>query len=175
MFLIPILLTYALASDAPSPNCASYGEMSVATNQADDITGVPDTRLYTWGTAGAVEHAIVFEPPEGCRVRVVRVYGDAIAWPVGSVEPGKTAGVLWGLRTTAPEGSKWTKQAADNTMVYFQFGTRGEVARISFDQQIPNGRLGEDHTLISKVAAWLNDTGRAIHIEPSFVIVFRFE
>lgn len=157
------------------PNCASYGEMSVATNHADDIAGQPDTRPGTWGTAGSAAHTVTFHPPAGCSVRILRVYGDVVAWPVGDVERGRTAGVLWGLQTTAPEGSRWADPAADNTMLYLQFGTRGELARIPVDVQVSGGRLGPDHVLVSKVAAWLNDTGKPIHIEPSFVVVFRFE
>lgn len=158
---------------ADLPDCGVYGEMTVATNHADDLAGSPDTRPDTWGLAAANEHVVVFVPPEGCHVRILRVYGDVVAWPKEEPEAGK-AGVLWGLRTTASDGSRWSKQAADNTFLYYQFGTRGEIARISFDVQL-NNRLGDDNTLISKVAAWLNTTGQPIHIEPSFVIVFRFE
>jgi len=149
---------------------------SVASNFSTDIKGDPDTRAMTWGTAGATTHRITFSPPRGCRVRVLRVYGDLLAWPRGTVEPGKFAGVLWGLQTTGPEGSLHADLAADNTMLYIQHATGGGPARAPVDFAVAAGGLLErDHVLVSKLAVWLNDTGRDIHMEPSFVVVYRFE
>lgn len=149
---------------------------SAATNFTVDILGEPDTRPDTWGTAGYSVKAITFTPPPGHRVRILRVYGDLLFWPMGKVEQGKFAGVLLGLQTTAPEGSVRMDWAADNTMLYIQDATGGGPRRSAFDYDVSvGGLLQPDHKLLVKMAVWLNDTGLPIHIEPSFVMVYRFE
>lgn len=149
---------------------------SAATNLTVDLLGVPDTRPDTWGTAGYSVKTITFTPPPGHRVRILRVYGDLLFWPIGKVEQGKFAGVLLGLQTTAPEGSVRMDWAADNTMLYIQDATGGGPRRSAFDYDVSvGGLLQPDHKLLVKMAVWLNDTGLPIHIEPSFVMVYRFE
>lgn len=149
---------------------------SAATNFSVDLIGVPDTRPDTWGTASYAVKAITFKPPQGQRVRILRVYGDLLIWPLGVVPQGKFAGVLLGLQTTAPDGSVRMDWGADNTMLYIQDATGGEPRRAAFDYKVSvGGVLGPDNKLIVKMATWLNDTGLPIHIEPSFVMVYRFE
>lgn len=149
---------------------------SAATNFSVDLIGVPDTRPDTWGTASYAVKAITFKPPQGQRVRILRVYGDLLIWPLGIVPQGKFAGVLLGLQTTAPDGSVRMDWGADNTMLYIQDATGGEPRRAAFDYKVSvGGVLGPDNKLIVKMATWLNDTGLPIHIEPSFVMVYRFE
>lgn len=149
---------------------------SAATNLSVDLKGVPDTRPDTWGTADYAVKAITFNPPPGYRVRILRVYGDFLIWPIGKVEPGKFAGVLLGLQTTAPEGSSRIDLAADNTMLYIQDATGGGPRRAEFDYDVSTGGLLQsDNKLLVKMAVWLNDTGLAIHMEPSFVMVYRYE
>lgn len=152
------------------------GPYSAATNHATDLEGDPDSREGTWGTAGAVSHRIVFKPPVGYRVRVLRVYGDFLTWPIGKVESGKFAGTLWGLQTTGPDGSARADPIADNCFLYIQLATGGEPARASVNYDVrEGGLLGPDHILVSKHAVWLNDTGLKIHMESSFVLVYQFE
>jgi len=149
---------------------------SAATNFTVDILGTLDTRPDTWGTAGYSVKAITFTPPPGHRVRILRVYGDLLFWPMGKVEQGKFAGVLLGLQTAAPEGSVRMDWAADNTMLYIQDATGGGPRRSAFDYDVSvGGLLQSDHKLLVKMAVWLNDTELPIHIEPSFVMVYRFE
>lgn len=149
---------------------------SAATNLSVDLKGVPDTRPDTWGTADYAVKAITFNPPPGYRVRILRVYGDFLAWPIGKVEPGKFAGVLLGLQTTAPEGSARMDWGADNTMLYIQDATGGSPCRSAFDYDVSTGGLLQaDNKLLVKMAVWLNDTGLAIHMEPSFVMVYKYE
>lgn len=149
---------------------------SAATNGAIDILGEPDNRPNTWGRAGAVTWPIRFTPPPGKRVRILRVYGDFLIWPIGRVEEGRFAGALLGLQTTGPEGSVRGDWMADNTFLYLQTATGGQPARAAFDHDTSaGGLLGPDHTLIVKVAVWLNDTERKIHCEPTFTMVYRFE
>jgi hypothetical protein len=149
---------------------------SSATNLSVDLKGKPDTRPDTWGTADYAVKTITFNPPPGHRVRILRVYGDFLAWPIGKVEPGKFAGVLLGLQTTAPDGSARMDWGADNTMLYIQDATGGNPCRSAFDYDVSvGGLLQPDNKLLVKMAVWLNDTGLAIHMEPSFVMVYRYE
>lgn len=151
---------------------------SVATNFAVDLFGINDTRPNTWGRTDVSEKILTFSTPDGFRVRILRVYGDFLAWANGTVAPGKYAGVLFGLQTTAPEGSKRVSPAADNTLLYLQIAISNglPVARATFNHNVsPNGLLEEDGIMIVKLASWLNDTGLQIHIEPSFVIVYKYE
>lgn len=159
------------AADCISKPC------SVATNFAHDIIGEPDKRADTWGTAGAELKQVRFAaPPDGYRIRILRVYGDFLVWPRCVVPPGKFAGALWGLTTTAKDASVLADLAADNTFVYVQHATGGAPARIPVDFKVSEGGLLEaDNIVVSKVAAWLNDTGCALHLEPSWVMVFRYE
>lgn len=163
------LLAAAAAAQAPQTH-------SAAANFSADILGEYDTRPDTWGRAGAASWKITFKPPAGKRVRILRAYGDFLIWPIGKVEDGKFAGALFGLQTTAPEGSVRADLAADNTFLYLQTATGGKPERIAFDHVTRDGGLlGPDHVLVVKVAAWLNDTERPIHMEPSFTVVYRFE
>lgn len=167
---IMLLATASYAADCIKTPC------SLSSNFSADIKGEPDTRPDTWGTAGYTIHKITFRPPAGYRVRILRVYGDFLVWPIGLVEKGKFAGALWGLTTTAPDGSVHADWAADNTMLYVQVATGGEPARapINFKTKA-GGLLGRDNVLVSKMAVWLNDTGLPIHMEPSFTVVFKYE
>lgn len=149
---------------------------SIATNFSTDLKGEPDNRENTWGDAGAYTHKLTFRPPAGCRVRIIKVYGDFLIWPIGKVEPGKFAGALLGLQNTGYEGSANADLAADNTFLYIQTATSGSPARASFDYDTTyGGLLGKDHVMLVKMAVWLNDTGLKIHMEPSFVAVFQYE
>lgn len=149
------------------------GPYSVATNHSDDLLGDIDTRPDTWGRAGYSAHVLTFHPPKGYRTRVLRVYGDFQGWV--RINTGKCAGVLWGLSTTAPEGSERVTPAADNTMLYVQDATCGAPFRAGVDFEVKHGGLLVENTLVSKVAVFMNETGQAIHLEPSFVLVYQFE
>lgn len=149
---------------------------SAGTNFTVDLLGKPDNRPDTWGTADYSIKTIQFTPPPGHRVRILRVYGDMVFWPITPFPHGKFAGVLLGLQTTAPEGSVRMDWGADNTMLYIQDATGGEARRSAFDYDVKaGGLLQPDHKLLVKMAVWLNNTGSTIHIEPSFVMVYQFE
>ena len=168
-----LLLCFAIFSHAASPKI--LGPYSVATNHSDDIKGEPDTRPDTWGLTGYQVHTFTFRPPAGYRVRILRVYGNVQGWIPG--EPvTRCVGMLWGLQTTGPEGSARVTPAADNTLLYVQDATCGEPFRVPVDYDVRvGGLLEKDHILYSKVAVFMNETGRALHLEPSFNLVFQFE
>jgi len=170
--LATLLAAAVFAADPPD----ILGPYSSGTNFSADIKGTPDTRPRTWGTAGEFIFPIKFSPPPGYRVRILRAYGDFLVWPKGVVVKGRFAGALFGLQTTAPEGSVRADWLADNTFLYIQTATGGERAREQFDFPVDVGGLLErDNMLRVKVAVWLNDTGLEIHCEPSFVLTFSFE
>lgn len=173
--MIRLIASLLLAISAFGGDCIS-SPCSLSANFSTDLLGEPDHRPDTWGTAGVTLHRITFRPPSGYRVRVLRVYGDFLIWPLGIVEKGKFAGALWGLTTTGPDGSVRADWAADNTFLYVQVATGGEPARAPVNLKTEaGGMLESDHVLVSKMAVWLNDTGLKIHMEPSFTVVYRFE
>lgn len=170
-----ILLMLALATGLLAHDCVDR-PCSLAANFSVDIKGEKDTRPDTWGTAGAAIKKITFRPPAGYRVRILRTYGDFLAWPIGDVPRGKFAGVLFGMQSTAPDGSKRADWAADNCFLYVQHATNGAPVRTAFDYDTKAGGLLEaDAVLVLKMAVWLNDTGLLIHMEPSFTVVYRYE
>lgn len=180
-------MRYILAILLTLPACAQRREMieprilgpySVATNHSDDLRGTPDYRQDTWGTAEAAVKRIEFHPPAGYRTRILRVYGDFQGW-VRHNPSGNCLGVLWGLTTTAKDGSERVTPAADNTFLYVQDSVCGTDKRnfrapVDYDTQA-GGLLEQDNVLVSKVAVWLNETGEPVHMEPSFVLVYQFE
>lgn len=160
----------AIASSVPSV----LGPFSTSTNHADDIEGTPDSRPGTWGKAGYNVHTFKFNPPAGYRVRILRVYGDLTVFS-RNPDRSKCAGVLWGLQTTAPEGSVRMDPAGDNTMLYVQHATCGDPQRAPVDFDVSKGGLLQpDNVLYSKVAVYLNDGG-SVHLEPTMTVVFQWE
>jgi len=151
----------------------------VTANFSTNLEGDPDTRPSTWGMAKAQTWTLQFTPLPNTQVEILEVSGDLVAWPTTGglgpaiVEPGRFAGVLFGLQTTEPEGSTRAFPASDNTLVYIQDAVAQEPRRASFDRHIRR-TLPADNKIIVKVAVWLNDTGYKIHIEPTFTIKYRF-
>ena len=188
-----LLLLTSLARGAVGPRTAAFGGRhklevsndyrvdSAASNFAVDLFGSPDLRPGCWGLADARTATITFHPPAGYRVRILRLRGDFLAWPrvlpgEDPVPAGRYAGALLGFQTTAPEGSAWADWASDNTLLYIQVATSGEVARASYNDDVSVGGLLEpDHRLLVKMAAWLNATSKPIHMEPTFVLTYQFE
>ena len=161
---------------------AIIGPFLASSNYSVDLTGPKDTRADTWGTAAAYSAPIAFHPPAGYRVRVLRIRGDLVAWArvlPGEELPatGSTAGVLVGFQTTALDGSARCVPCADNTLIYLQDAVSGSGrVRIPFDADVSTGGLLlPDNVLVVKVASWLNTTGKAIHLEPTFTVIYRFE
>jgi hypothetical protein len=174
-----ILALFLTACSAAPRDCTAKAPCMLATNFSSDILGDLDDRQDTWGRAGYTLHRIKFTPPVGHRVRITKVQGDFVAWPK-RIHPSDYkqgyAGALFGLVTTAPDGSVRADWAADNTMLYVQVATSGEAARAAFEHDVSAGGLLEaDHVLIVKMAAWLNTLEVPIHCEPSFTLVYHWE
>jgi len=152
------------------------GPYSAASNSVADMIGLQDERPGTWGTSDWVICKITFKPPAGYRVRILRVYGDLTAWARGVVAAGANAGALWALSTTGPEGSVRMDYGADNTFVYIQGVVNDSALRAAFEFDTHVGGLLEpDNVLVSKLAVFLNDTRRTIHLEPTWTMVYQFE
>jgi hypothetical protein len=158
---------------------AILGPYSTAANFSIDLAGEPDTRPGTWGNTGFAQNIVTFSPPAGHAVRVLAIYGDFIAFPRSDTPPaGTSCEVGWGLKTTAPDGSKLVSTGYDNSFVWLQNVVTCEApacrAGFNFDVQ-RGGLLGSDNTMISQVFVALNTTGLTIHMEPTFTMVYQFE
>lgn len=181
MRLLPLALLAlpALAGDCITSPC------SAAMNFAYDLIGTPDSRPGTWGSAGSQSSQVKFKAPPGYRVRILRVYGDLTFWPRGMPDPdpsdksiGKTAGVLLGLSSTAPDGSDKVEGggASDGCFLYIQDASKGEAKRTPFDYDTHVGGLLEaDGIMVVKFAVWLNTLGLCVHAEPTLVVQYRYE
>jgi hypothetical protein len=143
-------------------------------NFSADLKGPVDTRPSTWGTAEAVVKPVTFTVPVGCRVQIMKVRGDFIAWPLGRVPPGTQAGVLIAMSTTKHDPSLLATYSEDTTFLYYQHGTQGEIARIPFNDVLDEVYLGEDGVLEMKMSDWLNCTSLTIHCEVTWTLVFRY-
>lgn len=155
------------------------GPYSTTTNFSIDLCGVPDTRPTTWGTADSARNEIRFTPPIGYQVRIMRVSGDFVYWPKsGTMAPGTSAEVGWGLKTTAPDGAMHVSNSYDNTMAWIQgaFLPGGPSTRIAFDVDTHiGGLLLPDNILVSQTFVAINTSGLVMHMEPTFTIIYRFE
>lgn len=172
--LVAVLVAGGLWAQAPV-----LGPYSAATNLTFDSAGKPDTRAGTWGSADYVDFPIKFHPPDGYRVRVLRAYGDFIAFPKQGVVPqGTYSEASWGLMTTAPGGSSRVDASADDCFLWRQTLVTSGVpfGHESFNDDVHVGGLLEpDNLMIWRLAVSINTTGLVIHLEPTFVFVYQFE
>jgi hypothetical protein len=156
-------------SDPGTPH-AITGNFSV------DLYGPVDTRPGTYGHA---DYVVWNQPlqnvPVGCRVQILRIDGDFIAWPMGTVAAGGSAGVLVRAYRSTATGSTRAAWAADGYFLYYQHGTNGTPIRIPIHQNITDGYLASDNVVNWKAAEFLNTTGQKIHMEITFSqVVFRY-
>jgi len=180
VFVIRVMLLclWTVAAVGQTGTCGDPGTVrSLAGNFSADMQGLIDTRQDTWGTASAVIKPLTFKVPVGCKVQLVKLMGDFVTWPLGSVPEGSQAGTLIAMQRTGAgvTGSKYADWASDGTFLYLQIGTSGPPSRLAFNHYVlADGLLNDDNILEFKMAEWLNNTGRKIHMEVSFVVYFRF-
>src|SRR5262249_47564594 len=99
LLLIPALVSVALA-DCPLGTHVCTGIFSA------DLYGPFASRPGTGGHADYVVKTLTFKNvPAGCRVQIVRIVGDFVAWPAGPVPDGTQAGVLVGAYRTSGSAS----------------------------------------------------------------------
>lgn len=178
-----LLLVAGFSAAAEQPKI--LGPYSTTINLTADLVGEPDTRPCCWGTAGAQPAQIKFAAPAGYRTRILRVYGDFVAWSKAGVIPtGTTSEVGWGIKSTKADGSTlvsfpgYTAQPFDNSMYWLQnVVTQANTSpRATFDVDVHvGGLLEKDNILISQCFVALNQTGLMIHMEPTWSIVYQFE
>lgn len=146
-------------------------------NYPFDSAGVKDTRPGTWGTAAFDDGKVQFlNVPAGYRVRIVRVYGDFVAWPHGSVKGGKFSGILFGLLATNNGASPYAALSASGCPLYLQHVIGANGARGSFDVRTDTaGLLAADNILLIRRAIFMNELGASVHLEPSMIVEFKYE
>lgn len=158
---------------------AKQSGLSFSTNVAWDSMGSPDTRPTTWGASGYCDTPIPFtDVPSGERVRILRIYGDYIMWPHGTIPPGTAAGGLTGLLTPSCGQSPYVGPGlgSQGCFFYIQAGCGQEPIRAPFDFNVQEGGLLDaDNTMLLRLGLYLNDTGVSIHMETTMVVTFRFE
>lgn len=160
---------------------AVLGPYSAAVNIAEDLGETSPSGLSSFASK------IQFNAPAGYGTRILRVYGDFIAFPMqpGIIPSGTSVEIGWGLKTTAPDGSTRVTypgypnvSALDNSFVWLQ-GSLSDLetrARLPYDLKVSvGGKLGADNIMLSQAFVALNTTGIAIHLEPTFVVVYQFE
>lgn len=146
--------------------------LMLAANFTVDILGEVDTRPDTWGRAGYQVWPMTFtNVPDGHRVHISYVSGDLVAWFRNPTD--KKGGALFGLQSTAPEGSTHATPAADNCFVYIQTPVGNEGARAAIDNPV-TFTLEADNILYVKVASFLNETEQPMHLEPTFVLTYNY-
>ncbi|HUA58998.1 MAG TPA: hypothetical protein VML19_09610, partial [Verrucomicrobiae bacterium] len=65
---------------------------------------------------------------------------------------------------------------ASGCFVYLQQGVGREPVRAAFDFDVATGGLLDpDNTMLVRRAVFLNETGVSIHMEPTFIVEFRYE
>ena len=159
--------------------CSLYAQpYRVAGNLSTDLTGVADTRVGTWGTTGVTYHEIKFNNvPTGLHVRILRIQGDTIAWPI---HPGfrrnGNAGILSGFTTRRdPMGAPalCTLCSAD-VLTYVQATVTPTGATRVFKYNYKKGFLLPTRSLWLKQAVYLNTFVGAMHIETTYNITFDY-
>jgi hypothetical protein len=175
------LASFALAAQTPTPILGPY---SATSNFSIDLAGAVDAAA--WGSAGSIQIPIRFNAPAGYHTRILRIYGDFVAWAkTGVIAPGTSAEVGWGLKTTAPDGSARVtyptapgSSAYDNSFAWIQnvVTSQNSSPRATFDFVVSaGGLLGADGLMICQPFVALNTSGLTIHMEPTFTIVYQFE
>lgn len=159
--------------------CSPLGAAQCSTpiNVAWDDVGIPLTIPGAWGTANAIQIPIHFRNvPAGYGVRILRVYGDHIAWVHGIVAPGTHAGVLWGYMNTSPGGSANVEFGEDTCFIYHQGAVGSGELVVPFDNDVHvGGLLAGDNILLLQMALFENDTAQPVHQELTTTIVYQFE
>jgi hypothetical protein len=158
-----------------NPPSNGAGIYMASANFTVDLEGVIDKRAGDWGDAGSVTWNIVFTPAAGLRTRILSVAGDFLMWTPLPIVGGSSAGALFALASTGPGGSVNGSLIADNTFLYVQVASDGQPSRAAYDRDVHVGGLLEaDNTLVVKVAVFLNNTGTALHCEPTMTIQYQF-
>lgn len=183
--LLVIALAGMLVSAASEPKKLVLGPYSTAVNISLDLKSDVDTQPTTWGGASSYASKVEFHPPAGYRVRVIRVYGDFVAWPkAGEIIGDARLEVGFGLKTTAPDGSSrvtypgYTATPYDNSFLWVQDGldSKQQTQRIAIDcSTFAGGLLAGDNLLLAQSFIALDTTGLLIHLEPTIVVVYQFE
>lgn len=190
LIALVLLLSCARASDPQT--------YTVSGNFPRDLYGPVDTRDLrptacaggpcVWGHGDFDIFNMKFNPPDGYRVRVLRFRGDLVSWIKSMpgdppTPPESTAGVLASASTSRSstdastmDTSRHCSYCSDACGFYIQDSVTAAIpkSRAAFNYDM-DMLLEPDHVLALKLAAWLNTTGKPIHLELTYTITFRYE
>jgi hypothetical protein len=159
---------------------ASEGTVYVASgNISDDLFGQLDTRPGTWGYADSFSVPIVFNPPAGYAVSVLKIEGDLSGMPKHltpvAIAPNAFAGLLVGFSTDQTGGNPCNLCAA-NTPQYRQiFVADGQTFHAPFTYDFGQGvLLAADNVLNCIGASYLNSIGLPMHTEITYTFWYSF-
>lgn len=169
---------YRIAPEVVYSTAIVTGPYTAAINIAEDLQNKPGD---PWNSASYAS-PIKFNPPSHYRTRILRIVGDFIAQPLGIVVVGTYCEIGWGLKSTAPDGSKritypgYRTSAFDNSFVWRQgfINSANQGTSVHFDYS-PNFLLESDNIMLSQAFIALNTTGLTIHEEPTFIVTYQFE
>jgi hypothetical protein len=202
IYLLPLLASALFAAD-PQPASGNFPRDLYGPADTRMAGVTCDVGPCIWGHADSAVLPIRFYPPAGYRVRILELHGDLLAWikslpgdpptPLESI-----SGVLLGFETSAAFAEGLSQAArtqvivrraarmnqsrscdfcSDGTPLYVQdaVGEKDPLRRTPYDRTSVNILLGVDNTLTLVLAAWLNTTGKPIHLEGTYTVVYQFE
>lgn len=136
-------------------------------------TSTPD------GTEGfTTKQWAIQEVPAGKRVRLLRIYGNWTAWPLGVVPAGTYAGILFSVTASSYGQSPFvgTGLGATNNSLFLQSAVNQEPVAVPFDLDISAaGLLEPDNIMMHTLAIFWNQTGLQVQQEVQFVVEFGYE
>ena len=175
----PAILSPLISAQKKStPAATPPVPLEYSTNFAYDTPGTPDTRPGTWGNAAYVDIPVVFTmPPAGSAgVITARIRGTHQGWAHGVVPSGTNAGILFGLLVEGAGQSPYVAAGLGSSgcPIYLQTQVGQDGATVEFNEDLGQMPLGQDLTLTTRLAVFLNDTGQSIHQEASYVLEFSY-
>jgi hypothetical protein len=137
-------------------------------------------RPGTWGYADSFSVPVLFDPPAGYSVRILKIEGDLSGNPkhlaAAPVAPNTFAGLLVGFSTDQPDLAG-CNLCSGNTPQYRQvFVADGQTFHSPFAYDFGRGvLLSADNILNCVGASYLNSIGIPIHAEITYTFWYVFE
>jgi hypothetical protein len=155
---------------AAAQGCVASAPCSVFVNVPFDSAGILCSASVSgdvWGLCDSRSVSIVFE---GVPVIVQRIDGDFIGWLRGAAPAGTHAGMLVSFCRSDAGNDPDVSYSASGCFVYVQGSAGSGDFRGTYSEA--GGPLAADNALVVKLAEFLNDSGRSLHLEATARIWF---